>query len=124
VGGLGVGGLGLLLPLGLAGQRAAPATREIPVLYLAGGLPAWFRGGVAAVLWTEIFTTAVGSLYGLASRLAPPGSGSYRLAVVAAAAAATTVAGAGFAALVRVLYPLMGWLGLGMMAWLLAAPRR
>lgn len=124
MGGIGLAGLAMLLHLAMLVHMPAPATREIPVLYLAGGLPGWFRGGVAAVLWTEIFTTAVGSLYGLASRLAPPGSGSYRLAVVAAAAAATTVAGAGFAALVRVLYPLMGWLGLGMMAWLLAAPRR
>ena len=124
IGGVGLASLALLLHLAMLVHMPAPATREIPVLYLAGGLPGWIRTAVAAVLWTEIFTTAVGSLYGLASRLAPPDSGPYRLAVVGAAAAATTVAGAGFAQLVRVLYPLMGWLGLGLMAWLLAAPRR
>ncbi|ADU52111.1 hypothetical protein Tmar_2030 [Thermaerobacter marianensis DSM 12885] len=124
VGGTGLAALALLLHLAMLVHMPGPATREIPVFHLAAGLPGWVRAGLGAVLWTEIFTTAVGSLYGLASRAGPPGTCRYRLAVVAVAAAATTVAGAGFAHLVRLLYPLMGWLGLVLMAWLLAAPRR
>ncbi|EKP95117.1 hypothetical protein [Thermaerobacter subterraneus] len=123
-GGMGLAALALLLHMALLAHMPASATRQIPVLYLAAGLPGWFRALLAVVLWTEIFTTAVGSLYGLASRLGVPGSGSYRLAVLVTAALAMAVAEAGFAHLVRVLYPLLGWLGLGLVAWLLWGARR
>ncbi|GAB6877045.1 YkvI family membrane protein [Thermaerobacter litoralis] len=118
-GGTGLAGLALLLHLAMLAHMPGPATREIPVLHLAAGLPPWFRGILAGVLWTEIFTTAVGSLYGFASRLGGPGTRPYRLAVAGTAAAALAVAEVGFAHLVRVLYPLLGWLGLGLMAALL-----
>ena len=121
-GAAGLGALALLLHLALLARMPAVATREVPVLELARGLDPRFVLALAATLWTEIYTTAVGSLYGFASRLGPPGSAAYRLALLAAAGAALGIAGTGFARLVRAIYPLMGWIGLALILWLLAAP--
>lgn len=123
-----LGVLALLLHLALLAHMPAVATREVPVLALTRHLASPVRLALAAVLWTEIYTTAVGGLYGLATRMGSRGSRPYRLTVVATAVAALGIADTGFAQLVRAVYPLKGWLGLLLMVWLLAAglhpPRR
>lgn len=119
---LGAAGLGLLLLLmhaALLTRMPAVATREVPILELARGLAPAFGFVLALALWTEIYTTAVGGLYGFASRLGPPESAAYRLALLLTAGAALWIADTGFARLVRTIYPLKGWLGLALILWLL-----
>lgn len=119
---LGAAGLSVLLLLmhtALLTRMPTVATREVPMLELARGLAPSFGLLLALALWTEIYTTAVGGLYGLASRLGPPQSAAYRVALVLTAGAALWIADTGFARLVRTVYPLKGWLGLALILWLL-----
>jgi uncharacterized membrane protein YkvI len=94
------------------------------MLYVAAGL-----GGAAArilrplvslVLWAEIYTTAVGLLYGLAARLGSrcsprPRSAEgplFRRWVLAGGAGALVAARAGFSNMVTTIYPAVGYAGL------------
>ncbi len=97
---------------------------EVPMLHVAGRL-----GGTLArvlqpvcglVLWAEIFTTAVGLLYGFAARLgagagprARSGEGSlFRRWVLVGGLGALVAARAGFSNMVTTLYPAVGYAGL------------
>jgi len=125
LGGLGLG-LGLLmLYLAAAGhQRGAPAP-EIPMVYIAGRWSPTAAALYALVLLAEVYTTAVGALYGLTARLADtekPG-GKARAVAIGATILAALASQLGFSTLVKYLYPLVGYGGV--VLWVcLAAKKR
>ncbi|WPD19762.1 hypothetical protein [Thermaerobacter composti] len=120
---LGGAGLGLAaLALHLAVWAGLPATArvEVPMLALARGFGPVLGTAYAVILWLEVFTTAVTSLYGVAARLRSPERTGYATTVLGLGGVAFAGSFVGFANLVTRVYPLVGYLGLLVMvavAW-------
>lgn len=118
LGGLGLGAASFMIYLALSGHLSAVRDVEVPMIYLAGNLSPFFQTAYAVILAAEIYTTAVGSLYGFAARFSsrdesPRRSGAVAIAATAAAFLASRV---GFSNLVKYLYPLVGYGGIALLA--------
>ncbi|KNZ70532.1 membrane protein [Thermincola ferriacetica] len=114
--GLGLGALAILLAL-LANLPEA-ARYDIPMAFIAGKISPIIKGAYALVLLAEIYTTAVGSLYGFSARLADPDSARAKWVTIGAAATSLLASRFGFTNLVRFLYPVVGYAGLLLLAGL------
>ncbi|GAW31124.1 hypothetical protein [Carboxydocella sp. JDF658] len=117
LGALGIGLLTVLIALVVLVHFPQILDFEIPILYIVKPHPFFIRLIVILVLWTEIFTTMIANLFGLAVRLQdkwgkPPLFWSFILL-----AAAILFSHYPFSLLVETLYPLLGYAGL---AFLLA----
>lgn len=124
LGGLTLGVLGVALHRALALHIAEAGTLEVPLLHLARQHGPAMQGLFAAVLWAEIYTTAIAGAFGITRRIAPEGDGPrYRAAALAAVAAAVAASRLGFGALVATVYPAFGYVSLPVLA-LLARGRR
>lgn len=113
--GLGAIGLGLgaaAIYLALAPNIPAAARFEIPMIYVAGKLNVVLRSLYSLVLLAEIYTTAVGSLFGFIARITSPEGPGARYYIVGASIAAFLASQLGFTTLVRTLYPAVGYAGL------------
>lgn len=99
----------------LAGRVAA---ESLPSLYAARRLSPTFGGLYGASLWAAMLTTGLGNGFALAARLRRwskrPGPGAL-MAVLAAA----PLGFLGLVPLVERLYPLLGWLSLVTLSWIL-----
>lgn len=136
-----VGAIGVLAPLGGSGRRRASLVAgallggaglglaaasvqlvlhadpgllhhaEVPLVRAAGSLAPWAGSAYSAVLLVEVYTTAVASLFGLATRLRAvlPSGPAGAWAVAALCLAASRL---GFARMVATFYPLVGAAGL------------
>ena len=109
LGGLGLGVLAVLIKLAVGNHLPEAGLAEVPLLYVAQAQAPFFQAVYALVLWGEIYTTAIGSLYGFASRLSMLRRWAYPLLVLGSAAAAAWASQAGFSRLVSLLYPLYGY---------------
>ena len=110
--------------LSLLGALPGAGQFEVPMLYVAGlaagRYAAAARFAYGLVLWGEIYTSAVGLLYGFGCRLAGGGGSSrrggegplFRRWVLAGGLGALLAARAGFSNMVATLYPLVGYAGL------------
>jgi len=114
LGGLGLGIGAIMIYLALSGNIAEIAGLEIPMIYIAGLISSSVQIGYAIVLTAEVYTTAVGSLYGFVSRLTDmkksPIKG--RMVVIGSTIAALLASQFGFSNLVKYLYPLVGYGGI------------
>ena len=119
------GGLlgGLVLGLLAAGIKLAVSAHmpdigevEVPMLYLARLHPRPVQWFYTLILWAEIYTTAIACAYGFAGRVTEVVRGSYRGVVVLITALALFGSGLGFSALLGLLYPLFGFVTLGVLA--------
>lgn len=119
IGGLVLGLTALLINLALLAGLPDTAAMEVPMVYLAGKFPAWVHGLYTLILWAEVYTTAVGSLFGLSVRLSRPGSPRHAHFVVGSTAAALVLSQFGFAQMVSVIFPAVGWIGLILVGGLL-----
>lgn len=123
--GLGIGALAIFLAL-LANLPQA-ARYEIPMVYIAGRFAPAIQYVYSLVLFAEIYTTAVGNLYGFVARLTDVETGKARLYIIGTGLAAILASQLGFTTLVRVLYPSVGYAGLLLLGGLLYGyfrPRR
>ncbi|MCL6581622.1 MAG: hypothetical protein K6U08_08435 [Firmicutes bacterium] len=107
--GLGLGALAVYLTI--LCRTPASARVEVPMVLAARLLSPVAGLAYGAVLLAEVYTTAVGSLYGLANRLVGEGSPYFRTVVIGGAAAATVAGAAGFSTIVGTLYPAVGYAG-------------
>lgn len=111
-----LGGLGLALGaaaihLAIAGHMPEAARWDIPMLHTARGFPSWVPAVYTVLLLAEVYTTAVATLFGFASRLGERG-GRWFAGAVAAGGAVMLIGGQfQFAAVVGTLYPVMGVAG-------------
>ncbi len=124
VGGLLLGAAAACVNVAVLAGLPGSASCEVPMLYvvtsLGGTAATILRPIVALVLWAEIYTTAVGLLYGFATRLGSRGSPRPRTAegplfrrwVLAGGAGALVAARAGFSNMVTTIYPVVGYAGL------------
>ncbi|MCX7773940.1 MAG: hypothetical protein N2376_12600 [Clostridia bacterium] len=107
--GLGVGALAIFLALYVNAGRIRDL--EVPMISVANSISPLIKIIYAVVLLAEIYTTAVGDLYGFAARLCEQRPRITVYVILAATAAAFIASLAGFSNLVRYLYPAVGYCG-------------
>lgn len=120
-----VGGFGLTLGAGaiyLAVLVNMPQAGElsIPMIFVVAQISPLVQLVFALVLLAEVYTTAVGSLYGFSARIIHPKHPASWKYIVGTSTAALGFSQIGFTNLVRYLFPtvgVMGMLMLGAIAW-------
>jgi uncharacterized membrane protein YkvI len=114
LGGLGLGASSLMIYLAISGNIAGASGVEVPMLYLAGTLGPLIQIFYAVILAAEIYTTAVGSLFGFTARFTDieHSSSNGRFLAVAATLAAFWASQLGFSNMVKYLYPVVGYAGI------------
>lgn len=114
LGGLGLGMGSVMIYLALSGNTSEIAGLEVPMIYVAGKISYFVQIIYALVLTAEVYTTAVGSLYGFVARITDiqknPVKG--KLVVAVSTAAALLSSQFGFSNLVKYLYPIEGYCGI------------
>jgi len=113
LGGVGLGLAALMINLAMTVNYSQVVSLEVPMIYIAGRISPAVQSIYAVILVCEIYTTAVGSLYGFVSRIRgikkiDVGEKSLILVSVSAALLASQL---GFSNLVKYLYPLVGYGG-------------
>jgi len=112
LGGTALGILGAGIKLAVGAHLPEIGRWEVPMLYLARLHSRPVQWIYTAILWAEIYTTALGCAYGFAVRTAEVLRIHYRTVVVAVTAGALVGSGFGFSRLVAVLYPVFGFVTL------------
>ncbi|MDF2840642.1 MAG: hypothetical protein K0Q99_1414 [Clostridia bacterium] len=114
LGGLGLGMGSIMIYLALSGNASEIEGLEVPMIYVAGKISYFVQILYALVLTAEVYTTAVGSLYGFTARITDiqknPVKG--RIVVAASTVAALLSSQFGFTNLVKYLYPIEGYCGI------------
>ena len=123
LGGIGLGVASLMIYLALRVSYADIQGLEVPILYLANQITLSAGGLFSVVLFAEIYTTAVGSLYGFSARLKRRRHQNTSKLIIWAAGLAFIASLFGFSNLVRYLYPLQGYGGLIFLVALLIGRR-
>jgi uncharacterized membrane protein YkvI len=101
--GLGIAAINFCLMTNITGVAAL----EVPMIAVAESVSAPVRMLFAAVIFSEIYSTAIGDLYGFSQRM--PFSLPKKLMITLAAAGAFSAGQLGFSNLVRFLYPAVGY---------------
>lgn len=118
-GGLGLGTGAVAIYAVLAQNIGNVMQIEIPMLYIAGRISYIVVIAYSIVLLAEVYTTAVGSLYGFAARFTDMEEGNKaRIIVIGATITAFIASQFGFSNLVKYLYPLVGYGGVILLAML------
>lgn len=121
LGGVGLGVGSIMIYLALSGHMQNIQNLEVPMLYIAGGISSVVQIVYAVVLIAEVYTTAVGSLYGFTSRITNiaknPRKG--RIVVIVATFIALVASQFGFSNLVKYLYPVVGYGGIVLLVCLI-----
>lgn len=112
LGGIGLGLGACALFFALRYHFVASASLEVPMLYIAGKISPIVQSFYCIVLLAEIYTTAVGNLYGFSARLAQFGRSDTRFLIIVTALCAFLFSLLGFSNLVRYFYPSMGYAGI------------
>ena len=120
LGGIGLGAASLMIFLAITANPES-AGLEVPILHLARQASPVVGALFSVVLLAEVYTTAVGALYGFSARLQGLGNSTRLIAGTASAAFLASLLG--FSNLVRYLYPLQGYGGLLFLVALLFAKR-
>lgn len=116
--GLGFGALAILSAILVTLPQSA--RYDIPMIYIAGQISPLVQRIYSFILFAEIYTTAVGSLYGFVARLVSPKNVKVsRLVAIASSVCAMLASQVGFTNIVRTLYPVVGYAGLLMLGGLL-----
>lgn len=89
---------------------------EIPMLYVAGAISTPAKAVYMVVLWIGILTTAIANTYGFAQRFSDFSGLGYNLCLVITVTLALPLAFQSFAFLVGTVYPLLGLLGIVILA--------
>ena len=112
LGGIGLGAASLLIYLALSASSAETRGLEVPLLHLARQIAPLAGALFSVVLLAEIYTTAVGGLYGFSARLAGRLGLQMSSKIIGATILAFLASLLGFSNLVRTLYPLQGYGGI------------
>jgi uncharacterized membrane protein YkvI len=111
---LGGHALGLFaVAIGLALLRFPEVmTLEIPMVAVAGKLGSWPAFLYVVVLWLAMLTAAIGNSFSLVTRFVESVKLDYRVTAVALLVIASPLSAIKFSSIVKVVYPLFGYLGL------------
>jgi uncharacterized membrane protein YkvI len=114
-GGTGLGiGAALILSALLTNMPHA-AHYQIPMLFIAGRFSGSLKLIYSFILIAEIYTTAVGNLYGFSARLTNAGTIKYKAYTIVTGGIALIASRFGFSKLVHYLYPIAGYAGIVML---------
>ena len=121
LGGLGLGVTSVLIYLALSGNMGKIASLEVPMIYIAGTMSYAVQVFYALVLISEIYSTAVGSLFGFVARVTGKRIPvrTVKWIVIGVSAAAFGASQVGFSNLVKYLYPMVGYGGVVLLACLM-----
>lgn len=108
--GLGVGALAIFSALFV--NVGIVKDLEVPMIMVARNISPLVRGLYAIVLIAEIYTTAVGDLYGFAARLCDMNTKRATVFIIGSSIMAFFASLAGFSNLVKYLYPTVGYCGI------------
>lgn len=111
LGGIGLGTGALAIYLALCANLDLIKKLEIPMIMIASNISAPVRIFYAIVLIAEIYTTAVGDLYGFAARICDMKTKKAAFFITGCCALAFIASLAGFSNLVKYLYPAVGYCG-------------
>ncbi len=114
LGGLGLGLGSILIYFTLMRFMGEVANIDVPMIYVASKISPIIQIMYAIILIAEIYTTAVGSLYGFVYRInnKQKHPSNIRVLVITSTALALLVSQLGFTSLIKYLYPLVGIAGL------------
>jgi len=114
LGGLGLGISSAMIYLAISANLSNIIDLEVPMIYIAGNISHTMQIIFAVILVAEIYTTAVGSLYGFTARLIDTEKSprTVRITVITTTIAAFFASLIGFSNLVQYLYPLVGYAGI------------
>ncbi len=112
LGGIGLGFGASAINLALLVKINRATAFEIPMIYIAGTISPLVQIIYTIVLLAEIYTTAVGSLYGFVARLSKAGTAKYRVISITSSVLTFALAQFGFSTLVGTLFPAVGFAGL------------
>ncbi len=115
--GLGLGAFAILLPL--LSNMPEIINYEIPLIYITDDFAFWIQIFYSLILLIEIYTTAVGNLFGVAARFRSSYGLSYQTNVIIIGGIALIFSQFGFSNLIHYFYPVVGYTGLILMAGLL-----
>ena len=107
--GLGIGAVAIFIALYV--NSSAVINYEVPMILVARRISPAVQVIYAVVLLAEIYTTAVGDLYGFAARICSMSSKRATLVILGSTAIAFLCSLAGFSNLVKYLYPAVGYCG-------------
>jgi len=112
LGGVGLGIGATLINLAILTHIGRASAYEVPMILVAGTVSPMVRIAYTIVLLAEVYTTAVGSLYGFVARLSKLGTPRYRYLTIGAGILAFALSQFGFSNLVGTLFPAVGFAGL------------
>ena len=121
LGGLGLGFASLMIYLAISASGAEVSYLEVPMLHMALQIAPIAGVLFSLVLVAEIYTTAVGALYGFSARLMERNGRQGIAKITLTVSAAFFASLLGFSNLVRYLYPLQGYGGIVLLLALLWA---
>jgi len=114
-----LGGSMLLLCLALGTLEPAQLAQPYPLAGLLPGWRPWARGLYTVFLWSAMLTTAAANTLALTSRFAQLPKMQWGTAVLTAVLLSLALSHLGFSQLVSVAYPILGLVGLWLLAHLL-----
>lgn len=112
LGGLGLGAGAIIIYFALSQNMPRVTGLEIPMIFIAGRIAYAVQIIYAVVLLMEVYSTAVGSLFGFTSRLADIDSKKAKYIITGTSVLALIAAQFGFSNLVKYLYPVVGYGGI------------
>lgn len=107
--GLGVGAIAIFLALYV--NASSIEHLEIPMIMVARRISPLVQGIYAVVLSAEIYTTAVGDLYGFSARICDLNTKKATIVVLLCSCLAFLASFTGFSNLVKYMYPTVGYCG-------------
>ncbi|HHW31850.1 MAG TPA: hypothetical protein GXX20_09300 [Clostridiaceae bacterium] len=119
LGGLGLGLGALAINIAITRNINNVIDIEVPMAYIAGQISQVVKVVYIAVLLAEIYTTAVGSLYGFTARITDIKDIYGKLIVIEITILSFIASQFGFSNLVKYLYPVIGYGGIIILACLL-----
>ena len=115
-GGLGLGALIFLLNIGLFFNIDQIQNAQMPTVLLAKGVGSWIGVLMMVSVFCMIYSTGVGMFFAFTARFAMPNTKKFRLIGLASCLVGLLLSFAGFTKLVGTVYPLLGYLGLALIA--------
>lgn len=112
LGGTALGLCAVAMHLALAGGMPGVAALDIPILQAVKTLPSWLPHVYAILLLAEIYSTAVATLFGFASRIAEQGGGWFYTATIGGGFISLIIGQLQFSTLIGTLYPVIGVVGI------------
>lgn len=124
IGGLVLGALIILSHLAIFSKVDVVGSAEMPLLQIADNISPVLGVFMSFILFGMIYNTAVSMLFSFSARFVVMGTAKFRIFVIVVGIVAYILSFVGFTELVRLFYPIVGYLGLVLVVVLIVADIR